>query len=133
VVLVIDIRHPDAETLARHTDGLLADVRELVAGDGLELELAEILHIDPLRFDSGCNRAIEEAAAALGHASLPLVSGAVHDAMCLARIAPTALMFIPCRDGISHNPAEYASPGDCAAGCDVLCQAVVGRAGIAPA
>ena len=133
VVLVIDVRHPDAETLSRNTDGLLDGVRELVAGDGLELELAQILHIDPLRFDSGCNQAIEQAAAALGHASLRLVSGAVHDAMCLARVAPTALMFIPCRGGISHNPAEYAAPGDCAAGCDVLCQAVVGRAGIAPA
>jgi N-carbamoyl-L-amino-acid hydrolase len=131
VVLVIDIRHPDAGTLVRHTHDLLADVRELVADDALELELTEILSIDPLPFDRGCNEAIERAAAALGHASVPLVSGAVHDAMYLARVAPTALMFIPCLDGVSHHPAEYASPADCAAGCDVLFQAVVGRAGVA--
>jgi N-carbamoyl-L-amino-acid hydrolase len=131
VVLVLDIRNPDGDTLERMTQDLGARVSELVADDGLGLDLAEVLHIDSVPFDRGCNRAIEQAAAALGHTSLPLVSGAVHDAMYLARLAPTALMFIPCRGGISHHPAEYASPGDCAAGCDVLLQAVVGRAGVA--
>jgi N-carbamoyl-L-amino-acid hydrolase len=53
--------------------------------------------------------------------------------MYLARLCPTALMFVPCRDGISHHPAEYAAPGDVAAGCDVLLQAVLGRAGVATA
>ena len=53
--------------------------------------------------------------------------------MYLARVCPTALVFVPCRDGISHHPAEYAEPGDVAAGCDVLLQAVLGRAGVAAA
>jgi N-carbamoyl-L-amino-acid hydrolase len=133
VVLVLDVRHPDAATLDRVTASLAGHVREIVEKDGLELELADALHVDPVLFDAGCNRAIEEAAAALGHRSLPLVSGAVHDAMYLARVCPAALMFVPCRDGISHNPSEYASPQDLAAGCDVLLQAVLGRAGVAPA
>jgi N-carbamoyl-L-amino-acid hydrolase len=133
VVLVLDIRNPDRETLDRMAASLAQEVREIVSADGLELELAETLNIDPVPFDVECNRAIEDAAAALGHLSLPLVSGAVHDAMYLARVCPTALMFVPCRDGISHHPAEYASPGDVAAGCDVLLQAVLGRAGVVPA
>ena len=51
--------------------------------------------------------------------------------MYLARIAPAALTFVPCRDGISHHPAEYASPGDVAAGCDVQLHAVLAYAGVA--
>jgi N-carbamoyl-L-amino-acid hydrolase len=112
-------------------DGLLADVRRLVADDGLELELAEVLRVEPPRFDDGCNRAVEEAAARLGHPSLRLFSGAVHDAMYLARIAPATLVFVPCRDGISHHPAEYASPEHAAAGCDVLLHAALAYAGVA--
>jgi beta-ureidopropionase / N-carbamoyl-L-amino-acid hydrolase len=131
VTLVLDVRHPDVPTLERVLADLLADVRRLVAGDGLELELEDVLHVDPARFDPGCNRAVEEAAQALGHASLALISGAVHDAMYLARIAPAALTFVPCRDGISHHPAEYASPGDVTAGCDVQLHAVLAYAGVA--
>ncbi|MDX6599966.1 MAG: beta-ureidopropionase / N-carbamoyl-L-amino-acid hydrolase [Gaiellales bacterium] len=133
VELVIDIRNPDAAALDRAATALVGQVRGIVEADGLELDVVETLNIDPVPFDAECNRAIEEAASALGHASLPLVSGAVHDAMYLARLCPTALMFVPCRDGISHHPAEYAAPGDVAAGCDVLLQAVLGRAGVATA
>jgi N-carbamoyl-L-amino-acid hydrolase len=133
VELVLDIRNPDSAVLDRAAAGLAGHVRAIVEADGLELELAETLNIDPVPFDAECNRAIQEAAAALGHASLPLVSGAVHDAMYLARVCPAALMFVPCRNGISHHPAEYAAPGDVAAGCDVLLQAVLGRAGVATA
>ena len=133
VELVLDIRNPDAAVLDRAAAALAGHVRGIVEVDELELELVETLNVDPVPFDPECNRAIEEAAAALGHPSLRLVSGAVHDAMYLARVCPTALMFVPCRDGISHHPAEYAAPNDVAAGCDVLLQAVLGRAGVASA
>jgi N-carbamoyl-L-amino-acid hydrolase len=51
--------------------------------------------------------------------------------MNLARVAPSALVFIPCRDGVSHHPAEYASPEHVAAGCYVILHAVLARAGVA--
>jgi N-carbamoyl-L-amino-acid hydrolase len=57
------------------------------------------------------------------------VSGAGHDAMSLARVAPSALVFIPCRDGVSHHPDEYASPEHVVNGCDALLHAVLERAG----
>jgi beta-ureidopropionase / N-carbamoyl-L-amino-acid hydrolase len=133
VVLVLDIRNPDATELDRMTGGIAGHVRELVKKDGLALELVETLHIDPVPFDADCNRAIEEEAAALGLRSLRLVSGAVHDAMNLARICPAALLFVPCRAGISHHPAEYAAPEDLAAGCDVLLQSLLRRAGVTAA
>jgi N-carbamoyl-L-amino-acid hydrolase len=53
------------------------------------------------------------------------VSGAGHDAAYIARVAPTAMIFVPCRDGISHNEAEYSSPEQCARGAQVLLQAVL--------
>ncbi len=57
-----------------------------------------------------------------------MMSGAGHDAVYVSRVAPTAMIFVPCRDGISHNEAEYATPEHCAAGAQVLCDAIVERA-----
>ncbi len=57
------------------------------------------------------------------------MSGAGHDAVYLARVVPTAMIFVPCKDGISHNEAEYASPEACADGANVLLRAVLARAG----
>jgi N-carbamoyl-L-amino-acid hydrolase len=59
---------------------------------------------------------------------MPIISGAGHDACYINRVAPTAMVFIPCENGISHNEVENATKGDCAAGCDVLLRAIVERA-----
>ena len=57
-----------------------------------------------------------------------IVSGAGHDAVYIARVAPAAMIFVPCEDGISHNEIENATPEDLAAGCDVLLNAMLDRA-----
>jgi len=62
---------------------------------------------------------------------MDIVSGAGHDAVYVARVAPAAMIFVPCKDGISHNEIEDALPADLAAGCDVLARAMLARAGIA--
>jgi N-carbamoyl-L-amino-acid hydrolase len=54
----------------------------------------------------------------------PLVSRAYHDALFMSRIAPTSMIFIPCRDGVSHRPDEYAEPDDIARGAQVLASAL---------
>ena len=64
-------------------------------------------------------------------AGMEIVSGAGHDAVYVARVAPTAMIFVPCKDGISHNEIEDAQPADLAAGCNVLLHAALGKAGIA--
>ena len=69
--------------------------------------------------------AVEELGAG---AAIRLPSGAGHDAMSLARVVPTALVFIPCRDGVSHTPDEYSSPDQVVRGCDALLGAVLERA-----
>jgi len=56
--------------------------------------------------------------------------GAGHDAFYLARVAPSGMIFIPCEDGISHNPIESATSEDCAAGCQVLLEVAMSRAGL---
>ncbi|MGH7063992.1 MAG: M20/M25/M40 family metallo-hydrolase, partial [Stellaceae bacterium] len=72
--------------------------------------------------------AVREAAKAQGLAHQDIISGAGHDAVYMARVAPTAMIFVPCKDGISHNEIEDAAPADLAAGCNVLLNAVLDRA-----
>ena len=78
-----------------------------------------------IRFNEQCIEAIAEAANMLGYAAMRLVSGAGHDSVYVSRIAPTAMIFVPCKDGISHNEHESASKEDLTAGCDVLLNAVL--------
>jgi N-carbamoyl-L-amino-acid hydrolase len=76
-------------------------------------------------------QAVSAAAAELGYSQMPVVSGAGHDAIYTARLAPSGMIFIPCKDGISHNEIEDAKPADIAAGCNVLLHAMLGTAGVA--
>jgi N-carbamoyl-L-amino-acid hydrolase len=71
---------------------------------------------------------VREAAARLGYSARDIVSGAGHDAIDVARKVPTAMIFTPCRDGLSHNEAESIEPEQAAAGCQVLMEAVLARA-----
>lgn len=130
VDMTIDMRHPAGDVLDCVADQLRSGVEAIAEQANLAVELANFLRIDPVVFDESCNRSLREAAAALGHPYMELISGAAHDAMYLARVAPTALMFVPCRDGISHNPREYAAPEHVQAGCDVLLRAAIQTAGV---
>jgi N-carbamoyl-L-amino-acid hydrolase len=69
--------------------------------------------------------AVRRAAESSGYKVRDMVSGAGHDAAYVARAAPTAMIFVPCRGGISHNEAEFSSEQQCAAGAQVLLQAVL--------
>jgi N-carbamoyl-L-amino-acid hydrolase len=120
VSMTIDLRHVDAQVV----ESMEAEARR-------DVESSTFLRIDPVAFDESCTSSIRQASARLGLPSLELVSGAVHDAMNVARAVPAALMFVPCRDGISHHPDEYCAPEHARAGCDVLLHAVLDRAGVA--
>jgi beta-ureidopropionase / N-carbamoyl-L-amino-acid hydrolase len=69
--------------------------------------------------------AVRDAAAAQGYAHQDIISGAGHDAVYLARVTPSAMVFVPCKDGISHNEIEDAMPTDLTAGCNVLLNALL--------
>jgi len=72
--------------------------------------------------------AVGRAAEKLGYSHMPAVSGAGHDAVYMARLAPAGMIFIPCKDGISHNEIESAEPEHITAGCNVLLHAMLERA-----
>ena len=79
-------------------------------------------------FHPDCQHAIQQAAEHLGYTHMPAVSGAGHDAVYAARLAPTGMIFIPCTDGISHNEAEDISQEWATMGTNVLMHAVLEKA-----
>ncbi|WP_425442396.1 M20/M25/M40 family metallo-hydrolase [Sulfitobacter brevis] len=87
------------------------------------------LAIEPRDFDPDCIAAVQSAADELGLRNQKIASDALHDASNIVALASTAMIFVPCRDGISHNFAEYASPEDLTARCEVLLHAMLSRAG----
>jgi N-carbamoyl-L-amino-acid hydrolase len=95
----------------------------------VELELREVVYFPPCKFAAELVDSVRRAAQALGLSHRDIVSGAAHDAVYVARVAPAAMIFVPCEGGISHNEIENARPEDLAAGCNVLLQAVLARAG----
>jgi N-carbamoyl-L-amino-acid hydrolase len=107
--------------------------REVADDIGLVLDFKEIWYSPPVTFAAECVAAVKGAAAELGFAHLDIISGAGHDAVYVSRVAPTAMVFVPCENGISHNEIENATPADLAGGCDVLLRAMLDRANAAPA
>ncbi len=115
-------------------DAMDADIRgvaaRLSAETGLPIVIEPVSAYPAQPFDAGCVDAVARAAKALGYSAMPAVSGAGHDAVYMARLAPAGMIFIPCKDGISHNEIEDAKPEHIEAGCNVLLHAMLERAGV---
>jgi N-carbamoyl-L-amino-acid hydrolase len=125
VFFTVDLRHPEAGVLDAMEVDWIAAANEAGRVLGLGVAVAKVLDQAPVRFDADCVRCARESASAAGFSTREIVSGAGHDAGYVARAAPAAMIFVPCRDGISHNEAEFASPEQCAAGAQMLLQAVL--------
>jgi N-carbamoyl-L-amino-acid hydrolase len=104
---------------------LRQECRAIGARAGCEAEVKEFWHFPPTPFDPTCVGAVREAAAGLGYPAMDIISGAGHDAVYMARVTPTAMIFVPCVGGISHNEVEDAKPDDLTAGCNVLLNAIL--------
>jgi len=129
VRMTVDLRNAKDATLTRMTQDLEKTARAIAEQGRVGLELKEVVYFPPCEFSAGLVASIRDSAKALGLSHRDIVSGAAHDAVYLARVAPTAMIFVPCEAGISHNEIENARPEDLAAGCDVLLQAVLAAAG----
>jgi N-carbamoyl-L-amino-acid hydrolase len=129
----IDFRNAKAATLDAMCEELQRAVKAIETECRVRIELRENTYFKPCEFDPGMVAGVRKAAAALGYAHRDIVSGAGHDAVYVARVAPTAMIFVPCAGGISHNEIESATPTDLAAGCNVLLHAALDTAGIAGA
>ncbi len=121
----VDLRHPKDGTLDAMEQELGAALRDVCEPLGLTRTLNRIWGNAPVHFDAGCIAAVRHAAAASGFTTRDITSGASHDAAYISRVAPAAMIFVPSRDGISHNEAEFTSKEQCAAGAQVLLQAVL--------
>ncbi len=128
VELTIDLRNAKAETLSRMVDALHEAARRIAAAERVEIDLREVVHFPPCAFDPTLVADIERHAADLGHPVQRIASGAGHDAVYVARTCPTAMIFVPCEGGISHNEIENAQPADLAAGAEVLLRSVLDAA-----
>ena len=131
VFFTIDFRHPDDAALLRMKEELEAAAKGACGEIGLELDLKEIWHQPALKFDPACVAAVKAGTEAAGLPHMEIVSGAGHDACHVATIAPTAMIFVPCKDGISHNEVEDATAEHVGAGCNVLLHAIIDRANAA--
>jgi N-carbamoyl-L-amino-acid hydrolase len=125
VFFCVDLRHPEAAVLDRLETEYNASLREVCDPLGLTVSSTRIWDQPPVRFDADCVASVRRAAALSGLPAREIVSGAGHDAAYVSRVAPTAMIFVPCRGGVSHNEAEFTSKEQCAAGAQVLLQAVL--------
>jgi N-carbamoyl-L-amino-acid hydrolase len=124
----VDFRHPEDAGLESMEAGLREACAAVERQCKVEVRMEEVVYFPPCRFDAQCVAAVREGALKAGYPALEIVSGAGHDAVYVARVAPTAMIFVPCKDGLSHNELEDAKPEHLAAGCDVLLHAMLSRA-----
>jgi N-carbamoyl-L-amino-acid hydrolase len=123
VLFSVDLRHPDRVTLDRLAQAVEPAAKQ--AAKQCAIKVTPTLHDDPCVFDPSVVDAVERAANELKLPSMRLPSGASHDAMYMARVCPTGMIFVPCEKGVSHNEAENAKSADLAAGARVLTAALL--------
>ena len=131
VRFVVDLRHPRSETLDRLEAEVAALCRQAADEHGAEVLLRPIMTVEPIDFDAGCIETIARAVQALALPHRRMVSGGIHDASVIGKLVPTAMIFVPSRDGISHDEAEWTEPSQLEAGANVLLHAMLALAGVA--
>ncbi len=118
VFFTIDFRHPVQETI----DRLTAQIEPVCHAHarGCHVAVTQVSQVPPVHFSDNMVAIVRQQASNLGLPHMDLFSGAGHDAMYLAAVCPTGMLFVPCEKGISHNEVENARPADLAAGAQVL-------------
>ncbi|MBN8891316.1 MAG: Zn-dependent hydrolase [Rhodospirillales bacterium] len=124
----VEFRHPDDAEVTKLADSFPAEAAAIAAACGVKLELTELFRYAAQPFDPACIELVRQGAQHLGYSTREIVSGAGHDAVYVARHVPTAMIFTPCKDGLSHNEEESIQPEEAEAGAQVLFQAVLARA-----
>ncbi|MGH7211665.1 MAG: Zn-dependent hydrolase, partial [Acetobacteraceae bacterium] len=124
----VEFRHPDEAEIDRLEAQFPREAAFIARDCGVKLEIDRLFRIPAQPFDPACVDLVRQAAARLGYPAREIVSGAAHDAVYVARHVPTAMVFTPCKDGLSHNEAEDMLPEQAEAVCQVLFEAVLARA-----
>ncbi len=129
VKMSVDFRAGDDATLSAMDAALRATATRVAAKYRVEVDIRQVVYFAPQAFAEPLVQAVRASARELGLTEMNVVSGAGHDAVYMARVAPTAMIFVPCKDGISHNEIEDARPDHLEAGCNVLLHAMLKQAG----
>jgi len=124
----IDLRNNTDELVEAMDADIRATAARISAESGLTITIELVSHYPAQPFHPDCVEAVGRAAKKLGYSNMPAVSGAGHDAVYMAKLAPAGMIFIPCKDGISHNEIEDAKPEHITTGCNVLLHAMLERA-----
>ena len=125
LIVNVDLRHPDPAVLDEMDRLFRTFVAKACEAKKLQGRVEELWHMPVTEFDPNCVDAVRRATAELGYSSMEMVSGAGHDALHVAKVAPTSMIFVPCKDGVSHNEAEDVKSEDLEAGCNVLLHAML--------
>lgn len=128
VFLTIDFRNPSDDVLWQMDNDMRDGLQEICTRMGLGYEIEQIFYYKPIAFDESCVAAVRNAVGECGYSWRDMVSGAGHDACYMSKVAPTAMVFVPCIDGISHNEVEDAKPEWIHAGGNVLLRAMIEKA-----
>jgi N-carbamoyl-L-amino-acid hydrolase len=124
----IDLRNVSDDLLNTMHQEMMAFIDSTRAESKLGITVERVSYYPPCPFHPDCVGAVRAATAKLGYSSMDVVSGAGHDAIYAARLAPAGMIFVPCKDGISHNEIEDAQSDHLEAGCNVLLHAMLERA-----
>ena len=128
VCFTVDMRHPDPNSLVSMKDSLQAQFKLTCEKTKLEGKLEEIWYSPPTHFEQTCIEDVERAALLHQYSNMRIISGAGHDAKYMAEVCPTAMVFIPCKDGLSHNELEDAADDHLIAGAQVLLEVALTKA-----
>ncbi|KAI4645087.1 hypothetical protein J4E93_005887 [Alternaria ventricosa] len=140
VTFSLDIRAPKDETVAKMKELVLRDFPKIAAGEDVEgsnhgctsglplsVEIVEDFDSPATKFHADCITSVSQSARSIlgPNQSMEMTSGAGHDSVYASKRCPTSMIFVPCREGVSHNPREFCKEEDCALGAQVLLQSVV--------
>ncbi|MDF1585052.1 Zn-dependent hydrolase [Marinimicrococcus flavescens] len=121
----VDMRHPEEAVIEEMDSKLRAAAEEACGPHDMPFEVEQIWYFPPVQFDRKCIEAVRGAAESCGYAHRDMISGPGHDSCYTARVVPTSMIFIPCKDGLSHNEEEWTEPEHVEAGCNVLLRAAL--------
>jgi len=127
-VFTVDLRNTDSAALAQAEADLHAYVQQAAEAEGVRISSRALARFEPVDFDPAVVNLVEQQAQALGCSHQRMPSGAGHDAQMLARICPSAMIFVPSAGGLSHNVREHTEPADLQRGAQLLLQVVLALA-----
>jgi len=131
--LTVDLRDPDEERLKLAEQRFAEFLEKLAHQEGVRITTERLARFEPVVFDTSLVECIEASANRFGFTNRRMTSGAGHDAQMIARMAPAAMIFVPSKGGISHNPREHTDEEELVMGAEVLLDVVLHRLGQAQA